>query len=208
MRISTETRDLRFIAETNVSASFSSVRASYRYPGIVATFLRSILFGVLVLWLSAQSTPRSIPRFEDYPVAENWHGNPAPVVITTRAERMFRTRLTEAGKQLPNFAGHYQFAIWGCGSECISGAIIDLETGKVFAPPLANEESGPMHFSVCQSAYENSAVDFRLPSRLVVLRCGLNYSERLNTNVPDAYYFVWDGERFKEILRITAGRKR
>jgi hypothetical protein len=131
---------------------------------------------------------------------------PAPVVITTRAERMFRTRLTDASKESPNFAGHYRFATWGCGSECISGAIIDLETGKVFSPPLASEKSDPGHFNVCQSAYENSGVDFRVTSRLLVLRCGLNHSERLHTNVPDAYYFVWHGDRFEQILRVPADR--
>ena len=167
-----------------------------------------MLIFVLALGLSAQSRPASVPRFEDYSLAENWPGNNAAVKITTRAERMFRTRLTDASKQSPNFAGHYRFATWGCGSECISGAIIDLETGRVFAPPLATENGGAMYFSVCQSAYENSGVDFRVNSRLLILRCGLNYSERLKTNVPDAYYFVWDGQQFKEILRVPAARKR
>lgn len=129
-------------------------------------------------------------------------------MITSRIERLFRTRLTDGGKQPPNVAGGYRFATWDCGSECISGAVIDLETGSVFAPPLAAESAGPMQFSVRQSAYENSGVDFRVNSRLLILRCGLNYSECLQTNVPDAHYFVWDGQRFNEILRIRADSKR
>jgi hypothetical protein len=78
----------------------------------------------------------------------------------------------------------------------------------VFSPPLAKEDPDVMHFSVCQSAYENSGVEFRVNSRLLVLRCGLNYSERLQTNVPDAYYFVWEAERFSQILHVPGGRKR
>jgi hypothetical protein len=98
---------------------------------------------------------------------------------------MFRTRLTDAAKESPNFAGHYRFTIWGCGSECISGAIIHLETGKVFSPPLANEKGSAMHFSVCQSRFprEQSAPApamrselFRAPanqcSRCTLLRLG------------------------------------
>ncbi len=65
-----------------------------------------------------------------------------------------------------------------------------------------------MHFNVCQSAYENSGVDVRVNSRLLVLRCGLNFSEHLQTNIPDAYYFVWQGERFDRVLHVAGGRKR
>ena len=161
---------------------------------------------VAVSW-AVQSTPPAVPRFEDYPASQTWNGTPAPIQLVTSAERAFRTRLTNAARQSANFAGHYRLVTWGCGSECISGAIVDLETGKVFSPPLAKETSAPMHFSVCQSAYENSGVDFRLNSRLLVLRCGLNYSERLQTNVPDTYYFVWEGVGFKGILRIQRSGK-
>jgi hypothetical protein len=157
---------------------------------------------------SAQSASFVLPRSEDYPVTQVWLGTPASAKLTTSAERMFRTRLTKAAQEPANFAGHYRFVIWGCGSECISGAVIDLETGKVFSPPLAKERGGWAHFSVCQSAYENSGVDFHVNSRLLVLRCGLNYSERLQTNVPDAYYFVWEGERFREILHVPGASKR
>ena len=166
------------------------------------------LLFMLAVTALAQSAPDTVPRFEDYAVIQIWHGTPAPIQLVTPAERTFRTRLTSASKEPANFAGHYRFAIWGCGSECISGAIIDLETGNVFSPPFAKDNSTAMHFSVCQSAYENSGIDFRVNSRLLVLRCGLKYSERLQTNVPDGYYFVWEGERFKEILHVPEGRKR
>ena len=113
---------------------------------------------------------------------------------------MFQTRLTNAAKEPPNFAGHYRFTVWGCGSNCISGALVDLDTGDVFSPPLA-KSTGVMHFSVCQSAFENSGVEHYVTSRLFVLRCGLNYSERLRRNIPDTYYFVWEGSHFRQILK-------
>jgi hypothetical protein len=177
------------------------------YPKDVGNPTKQTLLCVVVIAASAPSAPVSIPRFEDYPVTEVWHGTPAPVRLIKPAERMFRTRLTNAAKKPANFAGHYRFTLWGCGSECISGAIIDLDTGKVFSPPLAKGDVGVMYFNVCQSAYENSGVDFHVNSRLLVLRCGLNYSERLQTNVPDAYYFVWEGERFNQILRVPGERR-
>lgn len=36
-----------------------------------------------------------------------------------------------------NFAGHYCFVYWGCGSDCQHGAIVDLQTGKVYDGPTA-----------------------------------------------------------------------
>ena len=143
------------------------------------------------------------PRFEAFPVAEKWNKSPASLKLTSRSERMFRLRLANAAKEPPNFAGRYRFTTWGCGSECISGAIVDLATGEVFSPPLPKGGSSWMHFSVCQSAYENSGVEFQVESRLLILRCGLNYSERLEKNIPDTYYFVWEENRFRQILYIS-----
>jgi hypothetical protein len=167
-----------------------------------------IPLGVLALMLvavSAWAQPPStrVPRFEDFPVTETWNGIAAPVKLATPSDRMFRTRLTGASKQPPNVAGHYRFAIWGCGSECISGALVDLQTGRVFSPPLATSTA---RFSVCQNAYENSGVEYRVDSRLVIVRCGLNYSERLQKNVPDTYYFLWQQNSFRQLLQISGKR--
>jgi len=89
-----------------------------------------------------RASQRQIPRFEDYPVPEKWQGPAAPVKLTTASERMFATRLREASKQPPDFAGHYRFAGWGCGSACAAGAIIDLATGNVYQPPFAGKAGG------------------------------------------------------------------
>jgi hypothetical protein len=178
------------------------------------SFLLVYAEGVKILWAVplicaltmsawAQGPSAQVPRFEDYPVKESWQGMRTPLNLTTRSERMFRTRLTNAAKETPNFAGHYRFATWGCGSECISGAVIDLQAGTVLSPPLATRVA---HFSVCQSAYENSGVDYRLDSRLIIVRCGLNYSERLDQNVPDAYYFLLEDNRFRQILHLSGKR--
>ena len=59
-----------------------------------------------------------------------------------------------------------------------------------------------MRFSVCQSAYEGSGVEVRLDSRLMIVRCGLNYDERLQTNVPDVYYFVLEDHTFRELAHL------
>jgi hypothetical protein len=142
------------------------------------------------------------PRFEDFPAPTDWKGQATALKLTTRSERLFRTRLLQAAKEPPNFATHYRFTIWGCGSECASGAVVDLATGQVIAPPLAKSGSGWMNFSVCQSAFEGFGVEVRPDSRLMIVRCGLNYDERLERNVPDVYYFVLQGEGFCKLLHL------
>jgi len=144
-----------------------------------------------------------MPRFEDYPVTETWHDTPAPVKLTTASERLFRTNLTNAAKEQPNFAGHYRITYWGCGSNCSAGALVDLQTGDVFPPPLAKPKgAGWERWIMCTASFEGADDEFRLGSRLLVVRCGLNYSQRLQKNIPDTYYFLWEQNRFRQLLYI------
>jgi len=50
--------------------------------------------------------------------------------------RVYSTRISEDYKQNGvNFAGHYSFVYWGCGSPCTGCAIVDVKTGKVYLGP-------------------------------------------------------------------------
>ncbi len=103
---------------------------------------RLLLFLIPAL-LSSQAPVANqgrLPRLEDYPVPETFTGPAAQVNLRRWEERMFRTRLMEASKQSPDFAGHYRFAIWGCGTMCAAGAIVDLKTGTVYPPPLGEQK--------------------------------------------------------------------
>jgi hypothetical protein len=105
-----------------------------------------------------------VPRFNDYPVNERHAGKTAPLVMS-KAAGQFRTRLRQAAAGKPNFAGHFIVATWGCGTECVEGAIIDAKTGQVFMLP----------FSLCcwgpgTGVDDNfKPVEFRLNSNLIVL---------------------------------------
>ena len=122
-------------------------------------------------------------KFEDFPVRELFQGKSAPVRLATREARQFRTRLTEASRQKPNFAGHYIFARWGCGSGCVQTAIIDAKTGRVFMVPFTVTTVG-------EEVVE--PVQFRPDSRLVVVNGSRNDQAENGT-----YYYLWDGKRLK-----------
>lgn len=103
---------------------------------------------------------KQVPQFKNYPAGEVFRGKNAPVKLT-RADMLFRTRLRYAAKQKPNFAGHYVLNFWGCGTECLSGAAVDVKTGKVVW----------VDFSICcwQHYREDDfePVKFRLDSNLI-----------------------------------------
>lgn len=70
--------------------------------------MRNLL--LLVLLPVAVSSQTAIPQWTDFYVPTIWKGPNAPVKFVRQDERMFRTRLTEAAKEPPDFAGHYRVA--------------------------------------------------------------------------------------------------
>ena len=83
-----------------------------------------------------------------------------------------------------------------------------LRTGDVFPLPLANPDgTGWERWIMCTARFEGTDDQFRPDSRLMIVRCGLNHSESLRKNVPDTYYFLWEGDHFLQLLRIQANRQ-
>jgi hypothetical protein len=138
--------------------------------------------------IAVAQSPAKRPRFDDYGVSRTWGGKAAPISLALPSERMFKTRLTEALSQPPNFADHYRFTSWGCGSNCNAGAFIDLQTGRVIPPPLTAGTTGWDRWTYCWQAFEGAGVWTRPDSRLLIIRCGKTYNPRLDDVVPDTYY--------------------
>ena len=55
----------------------------------------------------------------------------------------------------------------------------------------------------CTACFEGTDNEFHVDSRMMIVRCGLNYSERLQKNVPDTYYFLWEGDHFRQLLYVS-----
>src|SRR5258706_4769283 len=100
--------------------------------------MKALWLPVLLLPLAtivlAQKKP--LPAFDQYGVAEIFTAKPAPPKITG-SHRSYRTRIREGAEKGPNFAGHYTIATWGCGSSCVSIAIIDAKDGGVHDGPFS-----------------------------------------------------------------------
>ncbi len=172
----------------------SSGRDSRREPasdGVWMT-LQSCFLGLMALTGLAAS---GIPQFETYRVHDGMKGSPATPIIKTPYQRTFRTQITEEAKLGVNFAGHYRLAEWGCGSSCVSIAIINLQTGAVYDSPFRVLAYGT------RRQYENGEeeLEYRPESRLMIAR-GCPEDRNCGT-----YYFEWTGERFLRIRYVPAG---
>jgi hypothetical protein len=88
-------------------------------------WLRSLVVASLVALAAAGPAHAAVSpaAFKQFPVQSVYTGKRVPPNVATRWARQYRTRTTEAGKQKPNFAGHYVITEWGCGTGCTHGAL-------------------------------------------------------------------------------------
>jgi hypothetical protein len=141
---------------------------------------------------SAPTGNQRLPRFEDYPVTETFKGPPAPPKLLRPGDRLFRTKIREGAAKGPNFAGHFSIADWGCGSGCISMAIVDAKDGKIYDAPFTALAWG---IPMMQNSVEPPA--YKLDSRLMIVRGCL---EEENCG---SYFHEWNGSRFKLIRKVA-----
>jgi len=112
--------------------------------------------------------------FEDFQVAKIDSAKADLNLSSNKNANRFRTRIRDAYKaDTVNFAGHYTFAWWGCGSPCQSGVIIDRRTGQIYDAPSAA-----------------LGYDFRPDSRMLIV------------NTPDSLGFYDDCFYCKPVIYI------
>jgi hypothetical protein len=138
------------------------------------------------LALAAAAGAQDAPKFSQF--AERVYAGPhSPVNLVTKDDHAFATRLKQAGAQKVNFGGHYILSTWGCGAECLGGALIDVRNGKVTFLP----------YSVCCWG-EGDPLYFRTDSRLIVL------SGVLNEESPrGAHFFEFRDDVFVHLTSRT-----
>ena len=58
----------------------------------------------------------------------------------------YRTRLQQAHASAPNFDANSVVALWGCGTGCRWGAMVDRSSGEIFELPLGGEDNMYLEF--------------------------------------------------------------
>ena len=98
---------------------------------------------LLLLFCLGASAQIAVPKFEQFRVKETFSGKPAAPTLKRAKDREYRTMIQTEAEKGPNFAGHYTVALWGCGSSCLQGALIDEKTGEIFDLPFTYIGWGP-----------------------------------------------------------------
>jgi hypothetical protein len=139
---------------------------------------------------NASEQRADVPTFEQNAVNVS-SAKPKPIVLSGNKDaKMFRTRLRKSLKGGVNFAGHYIFAHWGCGSSCVHGAIINTLTGIVYFPAeLAGIGIG---IGVGGVEIADKPLQYRKDSKLFILS---GYAA--DAKESGVTYLVWEGTHFR-----------
>lgn len=149
---------------------------------------------------------RAAPEFRDYPVTRTFNGTNAAVRLASPAERKFRTMLTQGASNKPNFAGDYILVMWGCGSGCADGAVIDPGSGKVHWLPSMVVGCN----STCIGYEDKKFVDFRPDSKLLVLNGmretvkGRGIAKVAGADVLGSFYYLFENGHFRLLHSVAA----
>lgn len=144
-------------------------------------------------------TPKP-PKFSQYPaVVETARVKTIDLRRNPRAYSV-RSRLSEGLRGGINFAGHYVVVGWGCGTGCVSGAIIDGRTGTVYWP----EQLIAMGVWYGNGNYTDKPIEYKKNSRMLIIR-GL--PGRKNDNAPDVpsgdYYYEWKKNKLRQVMYVS-----
>ncbi|RZK04214.1 MAG: hypothetical protein EOO46_17105 [Flavobacterium sp.] len=156
---------------------------------------RVIAFALLFL-ISNLASGQTIAgySFSSYPVSGTFKGKKAKIDLESNPNaKSYRTVITETYKKgKVNFAGYYVIAMWGCGTSCSLGVIVDARDGKVYDLPETESNSD----NNCQEPCARG----QLSSRMYFTSwCHFNVDEdKLNYTV---YYWKESKKKFIQITK-------
>jgi|JI10StandDraft_1071094.scaffolds.fasta_scaffold734724_1 hypothetical protein len=121
-----------------------------------------------------------ILKFEDYPVKEIFNGQTAEPILSKPWAKRYRTRIRDGiiNDTGVNFAGHYSVITIGCGTGCAIMVIADVQTGKLYPPPLTAANDHPIELPSTAVTLNDEIlpfggyadVSYRSDSRLFIMK--------------------------------------
>jgi hypothetical protein len=104
-----------------------------------------------------------------------------------RPFREFRTRILEGIKDGPAFAGNLAISLFGCGTDCAMGYVMNLRTGDVYDLPVGGEVNSDLDLS------------YHVESRL--MKASWKGEDPNNPACAGYAYLEWTGAGFKTLER-------
>lgn len=134
-------------------------------------------------------------RFTDFPASPTSVSKTAkPDFATSPSMRKNRAEILKRYTGKVNFAGAYQILSWGCGTGCLTGAMVDVRNGKTYALP----ELGANNCGRESTHAKDDRLIIKKNSRLLLsAHCGMREGDTLPA--VDYRTYEWDesGKTFR-----------
>lgn len=149
--------------------------------------IRNTIVTTALICLSTFSFADSLPKYKDYP-APIYTGKTAKLLLNNDTAKSFKTRLTIALKEKPDFAGEYVLAAWGCGTACVVQTFVSKRTGQVVDNGFGAELG-------------QDVIGIKPDSRLLITR-GVEFDDDYNQTGDYDFYYVFENGKFKLIKKV------
>lgn len=162
--------------------------------------MRRLAFVICAIASSVIGTyaQRGLPRFAQFPATVERAKAKSIDFKRNPEARTFRTRLTAALRRGVNFSGRYVVTVWGCGTGCLSGAIIDARTGDVHWPEQLNALS-----VWYEDVYDGDPIEHKRNSRLLIIHGSPGRKDDNTTERPvGIYFYEWKNSRLRQLRYV------
>ena len=145
-----------------------------------------LVLAVVLVCLAGPAGAQTVPQFRSYSSGPAYNGPHASPILASREAIQYRTRIRTAAASPVNFASLFHLEIWGCGTNCVTGAVVNAQSGDVVFLP----------FSVCCSSRSAepgfNPIEFRPDSRLVIFS-----GQRNEEGLDASHFYEFTGAEFK-----------
>jgi hypothetical protein len=150
---------------------------------------------ILLLVLSGKLFSQTIAtyQFKDYKTPKFVSSKKAPLDFTSnKTAKAFKTKISESYKTAKiDFASYFTIVIWGCGTGCINGAMVDVRDGKVYELPLNSNNAYSGCFANATNDDKEDRYEINKNSSLFITRvCEESDTKKPNQKLQTKTYFV------------------
>ncbi len=155
--------------------------------------MQKIMLGLCLhfMLISSVFAQTQVPQFKDYPVQSVYTGKTAKLDLSDEDVRAFRTRLGDALKESPNFAGEYVVTMWGCGASCRMYSFMSKRTGKLLHAGFGGEGN------------QEDVIASKANSRLLVTQ-EENRNEKWELESLTVRFYVLEKGKFKLLKTVKS----
>ena len=132
-------------------------------------------------------------QFKNYKTPKFVSTKKASINFTSnKTAKLFKTVITQTYKTAKiDFASYYTTVIWGCGTGCVSGAMVDVRDGKVYDLPLNPSNAYSGCFTNATNDDKDDRFEININSSLFITNiCEESNTKKTNQKLQTKTYFV------------------